>query len=109
MTGVMLAAGALHGFVVWKLVFRLVGPVARIVVGDRSGRLRVSSAICHIASLVFLLALGFVILAALGRMIADPVPRPGGGALVFGSFCGFLISALLPRVEADIRNRSSRK
>lgn len=108
-----IVVGVLHGFIVWRLLFRMVGPVARVSQGHRKGRLRTTLYVAYMMSFFLLMTCAILLLKSLGTLVSQTVNKEGVKYLFIGSMAGFALSVVLPRGEmslrAYVRTRKSRK
>jgi hypothetical protein len=95
--------GLIHGFIVWRLLFRLVGPVARVSQGRRTARLRTSISVAYVVSFLFLLVCALLLLQGFGAMFSRAPTRDTMKYLYIGSLSGFGLSVVLPRAESRLR------
>jgi hypothetical protein len=96
--------GALHGFVVWVLLFKAVGPVVRLIV-RQPDKLVVSAAIAWLVVMTLLVSCAFLLLQGLGSLVSPNFSREKFFHLWVGSMGGLIALVLIQRVEAALRRR----
>jgi protein-S-isoprenylcysteine O-methyltransferase Ste14 len=106
--GASIAIGFVHGFVVWRLMLRMVGPVARLSQGRQALKLPITAAVTYVVVLLFLIAVAFLLLIGLGSSSTGFPTRSAIAYRFIGSQLGLYLSGILPRVESRLRRRGNK-
>jgi hypothetical protein len=98
-----MVVGFVHGFVAWRLAFRLMGPVMRILQPKQERRLPFSDAIAVLMTILFMIVWGYVLLDAFGGLVVRNQTLGSRRFLMWANFAGLIMSLIIARVEAAIR------
>jgi hypothetical protein len=101
--------GLILGYVGWMAVFRLAGPLARIIVGGWHPRARLFHGITLLLCFLFLFIVLLLLLITTSKLLTSTSVDEGAlrRITVFWSIMGLLLCGLIGKVETVVRQRAN--